>query len=156
MVFMRGGESKDKPSETFSAAPDFSETNSARKDAYLGKGTKVVGSVSFAGSAEVDGYIEGELQAQGRLIIGEAAVINAKIHGTEIVIRGTVNGDIVASSRLYLQKPAKVIGNVKCASLGIEEGVAFEGKCTMDNSESTGKTSAPPPNNRPTAPGRVP
>ncbi len=142
MSFMRGGDTKDKPISDFSAAPVLSNAGSARKDAFLGKGTKVVGSLSFAGSAEIEGYIEGELQAQDRLVIGESAVINAKISGTEIVIRGTVNGDITATNRLYLQKPAKVVGNVKCGSLGIEEGVAFEGKCTMDNKESSAKPSS--------------
>jgi cytoskeletal protein CcmA (bactofilin family) len=139
MSFIRGGDSKDKPTADFSAAPILSNTSSTRKDAFLGKGVKVVGSLSFAGPAEIEGYIEGEIEAQDRLVIGESAVINAKITGTEIVIRGTVTGDITAKNRLYLQKPAKVVGNVKCGSLGIEEGVAFEGRCTMDSKEPPAK-----------------
>ena len=133
MPFKRSGDSKEGLVPDTAGSTSGPSSTDVKKDAFLGRGTKVVGSLSFAASAEIEGYIEGEITAQDRLIIGESAVINAKISGSEIVIRGTVTGDISARSRLYLQKPAKVVGNVKCSSLGIEEGVAFEGKCTMES-----------------------
>ena len=103
-------------------------------EAFLGQGSKVTGTLTFTGPVEIDGNVEGEIRAQERLVIGEAAVINAKIHGSEVLVMGTVNGDIIASKKLSLRKPAKVIGNITCSVLSIEEGVTLEGRCSMDAS----------------------
>ncbi len=115
-----------------------------RGDAYLGQGSKVVGTLTFTGPVELDGQVEGEVNAKEALTIGKSAVINAKISGSEIVVFGTVNGDINATKRLSLRKPARVTGNLTCGNLSIEEGVVFEGKCTMSSTPSSGGESKPP------------
>jgi cytoskeletal protein CcmA (bactofilin family) len=107
-------------------------------EAFLGKGSKVVGTLTFTGPVELDGYVEGEIVAQDRLTIGESAVINARISGGEILVKGTVNGDITASKRLSLKRPARVIGNINCTNLSIEEGVIFEGKASMGAAAKSG------------------
>lgn len=104
----------------------------AQIEAFLGKGSKVVGTLTFTGPADLDGYVEGEVNAKERLTIGEAAVINARITGADIVVKGTVTGDIIATKRLALKKPARITGNISSANLSIEEGVIFEGKCSMN------------------------
>ncbi|MBX7142946.1 MAG: polymer-forming cytoskeletal protein [Oligoflexia bacterium] len=111
--------------------PGGSTSASGRADAFLGKGTKVVGTLNFSGSAEIDCQVEGEINARELLTVSDAAVVNGKVLGTEIIVRGTVNGDIIASKRLTLKKPARVIGNISSPNLVIEEGVLFEGKCSM-------------------------
>jgi cytoskeletal protein CcmA (bactofilin family) len=112
-------------------------STSGRPDAFLGKGTKVVGTLNFTGSAEIDCQVEGEINAKELLTIAEAAIINGKINGVEVVIRGTVNGDIIASKKLSLRRPAKVVGNITSTNLSIEEGVVFEGKCAMTAATNT-------------------
>jgi cytoskeletal protein CcmA (bactofilin family) len=112
--------------------PAIQQTPTTGKiEAFLGKGSKVVGTLTFTGPVELDGYIEGEVTAQDRLTIGESAVINGRINGAEVMVKGTVTGDIVASKRLSLKKPAKIVGNITSSNLSIEEGVIFEGKCSM-------------------------
>lgn len=106
-------------------------------DAYIGRGAKVSGKLSFTGPVELDGQVEGEIESKDRLIIGESAIINAKISGADILVKGTVNGDIIASKRLSLKKPAKVTGNITSKVLSIDEGVQFEGKCSMTNNIET-------------------
>lgn len=131
----RGSKEEEKSTPASSTSTTTSSTMSPsapRADAFLGKGSKVVGTLTFSGPVELDGNIEGEVIAQDRLTIGEAAVIHAKVSGAEITVRGTVHGDIIASKRLSLKKPAKIVGNISSASLSIEEGVIFEGKCSMN------------------------
>ena len=115
--------------------------NSGKNEAFLGKGTKVVGTLSFNGPVELDGAVEGEIQSKETLTIGESAVIHAKIHGVEITIKGTVTGDIVASKRLAIRKPARVTGNISSPLLSIEDGVQFEGRCSMNVPEQRGSDS---------------
>lgn len=112
---------------------DLSSTNGANSspDAFLGTGSKVVGTLTFTGPVELDGVVEGEISAQDKLVIGESAVIKARISGSEVLVKGTVTGDISASKRLILKKPAKIVGNISTTNLTIEEGVVFEGKCSM-------------------------
>ena len=111
----------------------------AKIEAFLGKGTKVNGVLSFSGPVEIEGEVEGEIRAPEKLIIGESATIKAKVTGGEIIVKGVVNGDLHASKKLSLKKPAKVYGNVFCSVLSIEEGVIFEGKCDMKISDVSKK-----------------
>lgn len=127
-------------SDSDSAANGLGPARTKKLEAFLGEGSKVVGNLNFTGPVELDGYIEGELNSQETLVIGESAVVNAKIRGGEIVVKGTVNGDIVATKRLSLKKPARVVGNITSSTLSIEDGVIFEGSCSM--SDSRGKTTA--------------
>ena len=85
----------------------------------------------FEGSVRIEGQVEGEITAQDALVIGESAVVNAQINGTSIVIHGKVTGDVNARTRLEIQAPGKVFGNISVPCLVIHEGVVFEGQCTM-------------------------
>ncbi len=100
-------------------------------EALLGAGSKVTGTLVFSGPVQLDGEVEGEINCKDKLVIGQTAVIKAKITGTDIFIQGTVNGDIVAGKSLALKKPAKVLGNISAEQLSVEEGVVFEGHCSM-------------------------
>ena len=99
--------------------------------AFLGKGSRVVGKLTFEGTVRIEGQVEGEISAQDTLIVGETAVVNAQIVGTSVVIHGRVTGDVTASKRLEIRAPGKVFGNISTASLIIHEGVVFEGQCNM-------------------------
>jgi cytoskeletal protein CcmA (bactofilin family) len=133
-----------------------SETNTGQASAFLGRGTRVSGKISFEGPAKVEGQVEGEVLANDSLIVGETAVLNAQISGGAVVIHGKVTGDINATKRLEIRAPGRVYGNVTTPSLIIEEGVVFEGHCSMGAAESRGgkvtllakddkPASAPPP-----------
>lgn len=126
----------EMPSSTTSSSL-VTSSSGEKVEAFLGKGSKVVGALTFSGPVELDGYVEGEINSQDRLTVGEAAVINAKISGAEVLVKGTVNGDIYASKKLALKKPARVIGNISCTNLSIEEGVTFEGKSSMGSASRT-------------------
>ena len=142
MAFNRGGRDDKEPAASlsgpsFSAPTTSSPTRpggSGNADALLGKGTKINGTLSFAGPVEIDAEIEGEIIAKDRLTIGEAAIIRAKITGVEVIIRGQVTGDVIATKTLSLRRPAKVLGNISAPTLSIEEGVIFDGKCSMNHS----------------------
>lgn len=118
---------------------DFDELN-----AFLGQGCTYKGKLAFEGAVRIDGRFSGEIISDGTLIIGETAQIKATIEVAEVIVCGSVKGDILASTRLELRAPAKLIGNVSSPSLFIEEGVVFEGQCRMISSpESKGEKEPP-------------
>lgn len=100
-------------------------------NAYLGRGSRVSGKLNFEGAVRVDGQVEGEISAQDTLIVGERAVVTAQINGNTVVIMGRVTGDINARKRVEIRAPGKLYGNIVTPSLIIQEGVVFEGHCSM-------------------------
>jgi cytoskeletal protein CcmA (bactofilin family) len=109
---------------------------SGEVSAYLGKGSRVTGKLVFEGTVRVDGQVEGEIAAQDTLIVGESAILNAQISGSSIIITGKVTGDITARKRVEIRAPGKLFGNVTTPSLIIQEGVVFEGHCSMGGTDA--------------------
>ena len=102
---------------------------------FLGKGVDFKGKANFDGTVRVDGHFEGEITTGDTLIIGEHAVIKGSITGGVIVSGGKVEGNIVASKKVQLLKPAVLIGDVRSPSFSMEEGVLFQGVCDMGISQ---------------------
>jgi cytoskeletal protein CcmA (bactofilin family) len=98
---------------------------------YLFKGSRVTGQLSFHGPARIDGIVDGEVNCQGTLTIGEGAEVKAKITGQVVIIRGKVEGNVSAKERIELLAPARLIGNIDAPRLIITEGVVFDGDCSM-------------------------
>ena len=109
--------------------------------AYLGKGSRVTGKLSFEGPAQIDGHVDGEINAQDLLTVGEGAVVNAQITGMSVIIHGRVTGDVTARKRLEIRAPGALIGNITTPSLVIHEGVVFEGQCSMGGAEARAERS---------------
>ncbi len=107
------------------------DSSGSGSNAFLGKGSRVVGKLTFEGPVRIEGQVEGEIAAQDALTIGESAVVNAQITGNAVVIQGRVTGDVTARKRLEIRAPGKLYGNISSPSLVIQEGVVFEGQCNM-------------------------
>jgi len=125
-----GGLSGDSPVSDRDRSRSMPEDVSGTS-AFLGKGSRVTGKLTFEGPVRIEGQIDGETAAQDTLTIGESAVVNAQIVGNSIVIHGRVTGDVTARKRLEIRAPGKLYGNITTPSLVIHEGVVFEGQCSM-------------------------
>ncbi|HYY05808.1 MAG TPA: polymer-forming cytoskeletal protein [Candidatus Limnocylindria bacterium] len=116
----------------------------AGTSAFLGKGCRVNGKLSFEGAVRIEAQIEGEIASEDTLTVGESAVLKAKINGTSVVVHGQVTGDIVARSLIELHATAKVLGNISSPRLVVHEGAIFEGQCTMGGAQvAAGKKKKP-------------
>jgi cytoskeletal protein CcmA (bactofilin family) len=125
-----------KTMASYGAGERIPSAETSRESAFLGKGTRISGKVSFEGTARIEGQVEGEIVANDTLLIGESALLNAQITGGTVVIHGKVTGDINASKKLEIRAPGRLYGNVTTPSLVIEEGVVFEGHCSMGAAEN--------------------
>ncbi|HVA79426.1 MAG TPA: polymer-forming cytoskeletal protein [Candidatus Binataceae bacterium] len=99
--------------------------------AYLDRGTKISGKLSFDSPARIDGEVDGEITAKESIAIGESATVTAQIRAASVVVAGRVSGDIVATQRIEIRPSAKVIGNLSAPILVVHEGAQFEGHCSM-------------------------
>jgi len=116
---------------TSASAPRANGIAPADGRAYLDRGSKISGKISFEGPARIDGEVDGEINAKDSLTIGESAVITAHIRAASVSVAGKVSGDIVATQRIEIRPSAKVSGNITAPVLSILEGAMFEGHCSM-------------------------
>ena len=98
----------------------------------LGKSTHFEGKLTFNGTVRLEGRLQGEVDGKnGTLIIGEHGVIDAAILVGTIIVSGEVKGDIHAEDRIEIHPPARVFGDITAPIIVIDEGVVFQGSCTM-------------------------
>jgi cytoskeletal protein CcmA (bactofilin family) len=108
----------------------------------LGRGSEFEGKLTFEGTVRIDGKLKGEVFSDDTLVVGEGAVVEAEIDVGEIIVQGTVIGNIRAKRAIELHAPGRVKGDITTPSLQIDKGVVFEGRSFMEGVTSSGRGSA--------------
>lgn len=116
----------------------------------LGRGATFEGKLTFDGTVRIDGRFKGEVFSEDTLVIGEGAVVEAEIDIGEVIVQGTVIGNIKAKRSIEIHAPGRVKGDLTTPSLQIDKGVVFEGRSFMEG--VVGKPAAAP---KPSAPAPV-
>jgi len=130
-------EGKRSMSDEVEIEGDGSNSQSTRPEtgedvsAFVGKGVEFKGTITYNGTVRIDGFLDGEIHTEGVLLVGEEAVITAKVTAGTIVCKGKITGEILAKEKIKLRAPAIVNGGVKTPMLSIEEGVLFNGTLEM-------------------------
>ncbi|MDY6786997.1 MAG: polymer-forming cytoskeletal protein [candidate division WOR-3 bacterium] len=99
----------------------------------IGEGTEIEGKMIIPGSIRIDGTVNGEMQVSEQLTVGRKGRVKGEMLTRDAVIAGRVEGKIVVKNKIELQKNAKVDVDLNCKLLVIEEGVIFDGTCSMSN-----------------------
>lgn len=100
-------------------------------NAYLGAGTSYQGQLSFQGTVRIDGEYTGEVKSEGTLILGKDAKVRGKIHVAQLILSGTIEGEIVVGKKTVMHKTAHLYGNIVTPVLAMEEGATLHGKVQM-------------------------
>ncbi|MCW2278265.1 bactofilin family protein [Heliophilum fasciatum] len=93
----------------------------------IGKESNFIGTLRAAGSVRIDGQFSGEILGSSDVIVGETGRVEATIDGRNILIAGTVQGNIEATGRLEISSTGKLFGDLTAAALVIDEGALFHG-----------------------------
>jgi cytoskeletal protein CcmA (bactofilin family) len=102
----------------------------------LSSDVEIKGSIKFQKELLIDGKVEGEINSEGVLTIGENADIRGEIKTKAIVVFGKVHGNITVSERCELKSKCTLQGDLKAARLVIEEGATFIGKSEVTSGMS--------------------
>ncbi|MGD8830905.1 MAG: polymer-forming cytoskeletal protein [Pseudomonadales bacterium] len=125
-------ETKTETTRTTTPAVGSRETLSV-----IGKTLFVKGQIEAAEDMLVEGRLEGTVKhTADRLIIGVSGVVNADIDAKNLIIEGTVEGNIVGAESVVITDSADVRGNVYTARISIADGARFSGTVDMDISKS--------------------
>jgi cytoskeletal protein CcmA (bactofilin family) len=128
---------------------------STRIDTLLGKTANLHGDLEFSGGLHLDGRVNGNVRSNaedgGALSVSESGFIEGRVEVTNIVMNGTVNGDMHARERLVLGGKARVNGNVYYGVIEMAPGAVITGKliplsngaaATVSATESSGEGAA--------------
>jgi len=93
--------------------------------------------------------LEGEIQTDGVLNLGDSAVVNGNINAQTVVVRGKITGNIHAKEKIEIKAKTELFGDIRATKLVVEEGVTFVGKTEVNPNKVAPATA-------PTRPGEAP
>ncbi len=111
----------------------------------LSSDVEIKGSIKFQKELLIDGKVEGEINSDGVLTIGENADIRGEIKTKSITVYGKVHGNITVAERAELKSKCTLQGDLKAARLVIEEGATFIGKSEVTSGTIPAKSASARP-----------
>lgn len=122
------------------------EPEAPRGVATLGKSVVLKGQVFSREDLYIDGEVDGTIELlEHRLTIGPHAKVSATIKAREVVIMGSIRGNIEATDKIDIRKDAKLVGDIKTARIVIEDGAYFKGSIDIQKPEVARAPAAPKP-----------
>jgi cytoskeletal protein CcmA (bactofilin family) len=101
-------------------------------DTLVGEGSQFEGRIKSEASLRIEGMVTGDTECTGDVTVGEHGVVKSNIIARNIIIAGSVHGNIMAKGILKITATGKLYGNMTAASLMIEEGGIFQGSSKME------------------------
>ena len=102
-------------------------TTMSNGQAFFSEDVEFKGTLCFSSKFELNGRFEGEIQAEGPLIVGDKALVKANITGVTVVIRGKVQGNVIATERVELTAGAHLYGDVRTPKFTCSDSAVFVG-----------------------------
>src|SRR4051812_8065059 len=115
-------------------------------NAVLGKSVIVKGQIFSREDLTIDGEVEGTVELQEhRLTIGPNGKVNASVKARELVVLGTIQGNVETTDKIDIRKDAKLLGDIKTARIVIEDGAYFKGNIDIVRAPSVPAGKPPQP-----------
>ncbi len=124
------------PSRSFEPEP-LTPSRSGGGSAALGKNVTVKGQIFAREDLTIDGEVEGTVEChEHRLTIGPNARVQAGLKAREIIIRGSIQGNVDATDKIDIKKEAKLVGDIKTSRIVIEDGAYFKGSIDISKPQA--------------------
>ncbi|GEM_PF-1624589 len=129
-----------EPDRYTPATQSSSPVRSSPQSSYpmINEDVEIRGELAFGERLDFNGRFEGTIQSDGYLTVGEAALVKGNVYVGSALIAGKIQGEVVVADRLHLKPEAIIHGDVKAASIVIEDGAYITGKIiTTPNERSS-------------------
>ncbi len=102
----------------------------------IGPGAVIDGPLTTKDSTRIDGIVKGNVTISGALIVGQEGKITGTVSCLNAYVAGEINGNVSApQGKVEISDTGKVIGDVSCKGIVIDENAVFHGKCDMTDVE---------------------
>jgi len=95
---------------------------------YLAEGSKLVGELTGRGAYVFCGDVEGNCDIDGLVTLLAGSNWTGTLKATDIIIAGSVEGDVIAKQRVEIAGTARIRGSLAGLSIAVAEGAVIEGE----------------------------
>src|SRR5579864_3527280 len=110
---------------------------SQQAETVVGPSVKIQGDLNSEGNIKIEGQVSGKVKTSQSVFVIPGAKIAADVLAGNAVIGGEVQGNLKIGGHLVLQSTAKIMGDISCQILRVEDGAQFSGKCVMNMGDMT-------------------
>jgi cytoskeletal protein CcmA (bactofilin family) len=110
-----------------------------KKVITMGPGDILEGKLIYDGSLHADGRLEGEIRVTGNIDVASGATVKALLEGSNVGLKGNVEGAVTARDKLTLGRNARLSGDVVVRRLQIDDGATLNGHVRMGDFEHQGQ-----------------
>lgn len=96
----------------------------------IAQGITFAGTLTGEGVVQVEGVVEGEFDITGAVIVAGSGLVRGPITADVVRVAGRVEGSVHAREHMRLESSGSLDGDVKTASLVVEDGGILNGRCT--------------------------
>ena len=106
-------------------------------DSLIGENIKIIGKIEGKGNLRIDGVVEGDIDYDGNIVVGEDGKICGNVKSKDISLAGTIEGNVDSKTKLVILPTGKLLGDLVVPSFVVHENATFEGNCKMLNDKVT-------------------
>jgi cytoskeletal protein CcmA (bactofilin family) len=103
----------------------------------------IKGEISTREELLVDGEVEGALESHSLLTVGPNGKVRANIKAREVVILGSVRGNVECTEKLAIREKGSLVGDIRTAGISIDDGAYFKGGIDIVRPEPKAVPKAP-------------
>lgn len=99
-------------------------------ETVIGPNCRLSGVLQSEGGIKIEGSFDGQIQTTGNLVVAETATVVAEIQAYNVVISGSVKGNVTAN-RIEITETGKLFGDLNVNTLLLSEGAYLRGQTNM-------------------------
>jgi cytoskeletal protein CcmA (bactofilin family) len=137
---------REVPTQNMASAPVRNyDPPAPAGSATIGKAVMIKGQIISREDLVIDGEVEGTVEAQDhRVTVGPNGKVQAGVKAREIVVLGSIHGNVEATDKIDIRKDARLVGDIKTARIVIEDGAYFKGSIDIVKGEAKKNKDASP------------
>ena len=103
------------------------EPAAVRLSATIGASMTIKGEISSREDLLIDGEVDGAVESHNVLTVGANGKVRANIKAREVVVYGSVRGNVEVVEKIAIREQGSLVGDIKAAGISIDDGAYFKG-----------------------------
>lgn len=103
---------------------------SEKLESFVGENSHFIGNIETKGTIRIDGFLEGNIQADW-VILGGKANVKGNIIARGIVLGGKIEGNLLAREVVDVKAQGVITGDIEAGKFLVMEGGILNGRVSM-------------------------